>query len=340
VTPPETVTTREVLTVSSVAVEGGPGDLRETIAQPPRPQVALLGAGTMGAVMAQRMLDLDFPVTVWNRTPGRAAALAERGATVRAEPTEAVAVAEVVVTMLPDADAVTEVMLRGGTLDALRPRATWAQMGTIGVESTERVAADVARRRPDVVFVDAPVSGSRGPARHGRLLILASGPHPSQGAVDAVFAALGQRTLWLGPAGAASRLKLVLNAWLAFEIEAAAEAGALAERLGIPSAVLADAVTGGPLASATASTKLAKMQSGDYSADFPLEWALKDLDLALAASGAATTPVVVAIAERWRRLVAQGHGRLDVSAARLGLDRGPQIDDPDTDGTSQPPAAP
>ena len=299
--------------------------MRETAAnQPVRPPVALLGAGTMGAGMAQRMLDLGFTVDVWNRTPGPTVALAERGATVRAKPTEAVAAAEVAVTML-----------RGGALDALPPKATWAQMGTIGVEATERMATEVARRRPDVMFVDAPVSGSREPARNGRLLILASGPARSHDAVDAVFAALGQRTLWLGPAGTASRLKLVLNAWLAFEIEAAAEASALAERLGVPYAVLSDAVIGGPLASAAALTKLAKMNRGDYSADFSLEWAVKDLDLALAASGAETTPVVMAIAERWRRLVALGHGHLDISAARLGLTTGAQTNEPADNGKVQ-----
>jgi 3-hydroxyisobutyrate dehydrogenase len=300
----------------------------ETTSNQPRPRVAVLGAGTMGAAMASRLLDLGFAVTVWDRTPSPALALAERGATVRAKPTEAVATAEVVLTMLPNADAVADVMLQAGTLAELRPSATWAQMGTIGVDATERLAAEAARRRPDVLFVDAPVSGSREPARNGKLLILASGPDRSHAAVDDVFAALGLRTLWLGPAGTGSRMKLVLNAWLAFEIEAAAEAGALAERLGVPYKVLADALTGGPLASATALTKLAKMHSGDYSADFSLEWALKDLDLALAASGADTAPTVVAIAERWRRLVAQGHGRLDISAARLGLKAGAETHDP------------
>jgi 3-hydroxyisobutyrate dehydrogenase len=302
--------------------------------QTTRPVVALLGAGTMGSGMAQRMLDLGFPVRIWNRTP--VAELAERGANLRANPAEAVAGAEIVVTMLPTADAVEDVMLRGRTLDALRANATWAQMGTIGVQATERLAAEVARRRPDVTFVDAPVSGSREPARNGRLLILASGPDRSHRSVDTVFAALGQRTFWLGPAGTASRLKLVLNVWLAFEIEAAAEANALAERLGVPYTVLAAAVVGGPLASATALAKLAKMESGDYSADFSLEWALKDLDLALAASGAETTPVVRAIAERWRRLVAQGHGRSDISAARLGLDTGPGMNAPGDKSKAQP----
>src|SRR5437870_12088150 len=309
--------------------------IEPTTNHPSRPTVALLGAGTMGSGMAQRMLDLGFPVNVWNRTPGQVIALTKHGATARAKPTEAVAAAEIVVTMLSNADAVADVMLGGGTLDAVRANATWAQMGTIGVEATERLAAEVARRRPDVMFVDAPVSGSREPARNGRLLILASGPDRAHESVDAVFAALGQRTLWLGPAGTASRLKLVLNAWLAFEIEAAAEASALAERLGVPYAVLADAVVAGPLASATALPKLAKMNRGDYSADFSLEWAVKDLDLALAASGAETTPVVMAIAERWRRLVALGHGHLDISAARLGLTTGAQTNEPADNGKVQ-----
>ncbi len=266
----------------------------------PRPAIALLGAGTMGSAMAQRLLDQGFRVGVWNRTPTPLAALTQHGAAASTTPAEAVAAADVVVTMLPNGDVVEDVMLRAGTLESLRANATWAQMSTIGVEATERIAAEVARRRPDVLFVDAPVSGSRDPARNGRLLILASGPDGPHRPVDAVFAALGQRTLWLGPAGLGSRLKLVLNAWLAFEIEAAAEASALAERLGVPYADLADAVAGGPLASGVAFAKLIKMERGDYAADFSLAWAVKDLDLALGASGAETAPVLTAIAERWR----------------------------------------
>ena len=166
--------------------------------------VALLGAGTMGSGMAERMLEVGFPVNVWDRTQRSVVALTEHGATVRAKPTEAVATAEIVVTMLANADAVADVMLRGGTLDALRANATWAQMGTIGVEATERLAAEVARRRPDVMFVDAPVSGSREPARTGRLLVLGF----------AVLASLrlgtGEQLGYLGPLGLQPRSRLVM----------------------------------------------------------------------------------------------------------------------------------
>lgn len=285
--------------------------------------MAVLGLGTMGGGMARRLLEQGFSVDAWDRSPGPSAALAEAGAAAHPEAAQAVAEADVVVTMLPTADAVGEVMLEGRALGALRPGAIWAQMGTIGVEGTEKLAAEVVRRRPDVAFADAPVSGSREPARTGALTILASGPDTMRPVLEPVFAALGQRTVWLGPAPGGSRMKLVVNTLLAFEIEAVAEVGALATRLGVPYADLVAAVGGGPLASALEMSKLAKMEGGDHSPDFSLEWAVKDLDLALAASGAETTPVVMAIAERWHQLVDAGYGRFDVSAARLGLDTGP-----------------
>ena len=285
---------------------------------PPLPTIAILGAGAMGAAMAERLLDQGFAVNVWNRTPGPAARLAERGANACPTPDRAVDRAHVVLTMLPTADALKEVMLEQRTLDFLRPGVVWAQMGTIGVEATETMRSEVANAYPDVVFVDAPVSGSREPARSGRLVILASGPITAQPVVEPVFQALG-RPVWLGAAGSGSRMKLVLNTWLAFEIEAAAEVAAIAERLGVTGIALRDVVTGGPLASGTAMTKLAKMESGDFSPEFSLEWALKDLDLARAAAGAGVIPVADSIADRWRGLVADGYGRLDISAARLGL---------------------
>jgi len=288
----------------------------------PRPTVALIGLGTMGAGIAERLLDQGFAVDVWNRTPGPAARLTERGATAHAMPEQAAARVNVVLTMLPTGDAIKEVMLERNALNAMHSGAVWAQMGTIGVESTDTLRSQVARARPDVAFVDAPVSGSREPARSGRLVILASGPAGARSFVEPVFEALG-RLVWLGEAGAGSRMKLVLNTWLAFEIEATAEVAALADRLGVTHTALREAVAGGTLASGAAMTKLAKMESGDYSPDFSLEWALKDLDLARAAAGVEVIPVAGSIADRWRRLVAEGYGRLDISAARKGLGSAP-----------------
>jgi 3-hydroxyisobutyrate dehydrogenase len=282
-------------------------------------RVALLGTGLMGTAMAERLIDRGLEVHVWNRTPGPAAQLAERGAITHAEPAGAVRDADVVITMLATGAAVQDVMIRQGGLAAIQPDGAWVQMGTIGVEATESLAGEVASRRPDVAFVDAPVTGTRGPARSGELTILASGPDRARAAVDPVLAALGRRVLWLGPAGQGSRMKLLLNTWLAFEVEAAAEVSATAHRLGIPYSSLRAAAEGTPLASGAALARMDQMEKGDHSPNFPLEWALKDLDLVAAAADPQSVPVAGAIADRWRGLVGEGYGRLDVSAARIGL---------------------
>jgi 3-hydroxyisobutyrate dehydrogenase len=178
-------------------------------------------------------------------------------------------------------------------------------------------------RRPDVVFVDAPVSGSKVPAESGQLLILASGPETTAAeALEPVFGALGRATLWLGPAGAGSRIKLILNTWLAFQTEGAAEAAALAEHLGVPTTALLAALQGNPLASGYALAKLTKMVEGDFRPEFSLEWALKDLDLVASDVGTGVAPVAAALADRWRGLVRSGSGDLDVSAAGKGLPLG------------------
>jgi 3-hydroxyisobutyrate dehydrogenase len=292
------------------------------------PSVTVIGAGTMGSAVAGRLLGAGMTVGVWDRTPRTT--LVGLGATAFDDPRSAVKAATVVVTLLPTAEAVTDVMVGQGVVDAMAPQAIWVQMGTIGAEAIDALDAEVRVRRPDIRFVDAPVSGSRHPAETGQLLVLASGPESTVATLEPVFSAVGRRTLWLGPAGQGSRLKLVLNTWLAFEVEAAAEAAALATRLGIAPQILEEAVDGNPLASPLASAKLSKMELADDQPEFALEWALKDLDLMNESVGARFAPVAVAIAERWRPLVQQGFGKLDVSAARLGLGAEP----PDNRGAS------
>jgi 3-hydroxyisobutyrate dehydrogenase len=225
-----------------------------------------------------------------------------------------------VLTLLPTGDVIRDVMVERGVVDAMASGAVWAQMGTIGIDATAALDADVGARRQDLHFVDAPVSGSRAPAESGQLVILASGPEVARTVIDPVFAVLGRRTLWLGQAGAGTRMKLLLNTWLAFEVEAAAEASALAAHLGIESSVLSDVIDGSPLVSPLAAAKLAKMQAADDEPDFSLGWALKDLELAETAAGPSAIPVARAIARRWRGLADRGFAGLDVSVARRGLD--------------------
>jgi 3-hydroxyisobutyrate dehydrogenase len=273
----------------------------------------------MGGAMARSLLRAGLRVGVWDRTPAKADRLTGLGATAHPGPDVAAANADVVITMLSDGPAVTSVAVGDGMLKALRPRAIWAQMGTIGVRATEELARTVERLRPDVQFVDAPVVGTRGPAEAGQLLILASGQPAARQPLAPVFGAIGSRTLWLEKAGAASKLKLVLNSWLAFLMEGMAESVALADTLGVDHAVLADALRGSSLEAPFALAKLAKIDAGDETPDFALRWATKDIDLALAEAGTTTLPVAAAISRRWHDLIDAGLGEADVSAARHGL---------------------
>lgn len=282
--------------------------------------VAVLGTGIMGSAMARNLVRAGLRTTVWDRTPAAVAVLADAGAHAAASPEQAVRDAKVVITMLPTADVVASVIFGGGVAQAFARGAVLAQMGTIGVDATKQVAARLAEVRPDVLYVDAPVSGSKGPATSGQLLVLASGPREAQQPlVTAAFSAIGRKTVWLGEAGQGTRMKLVVNAYMSFLIEGVAEALELADRLGIDHAKLAEAIEGGPLDAPIVDAKLHKMDTGDFAAEFPLAWALKDVDLALASAGDDPPPVLAALSTQWRAAVEAGLGREDVSAARVAL---------------------
>ncbi len=281
-------------------------------------QVTVLGTGIMGSAMARLLARAGLDTTVWDRTAAATASLADAGARVAGSAAEAVDGAAVVITMLPDGDAVSSVMF-DGPADALADGAVWAQMGTIGIGATKLVADRLTRRRPGVLFVDAPVSGSKGPAENGQLLILASGPPAAADVVAPVFDVIGRRTVWLGEAGAGSRMKLAVNAYMSVLIEGVAEALELVDRLGIDAGKLGEVIEGGPLDAPIADAKLHKMQRGDYAPEFPLQWALKDVDLAIEAAGGDAPPLLAALSRQWHAAVQAGHGREDVSAARLAL---------------------
>jgi 3-hydroxyisobutyrate dehydrogenase len=284
-----------------------------------RAPVAVLGLGIMGSAMTRSLIAANIHATVWNRSPSAMAPLSEAGARVADSPSAAVRDASIVITMLPTADVVNAVIFDGNVAEAFAQGAVWAQMGTIGLAATTDIAGKLRKLRPDVLFVDAPVSGSKGPAEAGQLLILASGPVEAKPILHPAFSAIGRKTVWLGEAGQGSRMKLVVNAYMSAIIEGVAEALELADRLGIDSSMLAEVIEGGPLDAPIADAKLHKMERGDLAPEFPLEWALKDVDLALAAAGGDRLPMLTALSEQWRAAVDAGHGREDVSAARMAL---------------------
>jgi 3-hydroxyisobutyrate dehydrogenase len=283
--------------------------------------VAVLGIGAMGHGMATSALRAGIPTIVWNRTPAATRDLAGLGADVAETAADAARRAAIVVTMVTDADAVISIARDQGMLAALAPGAIWAQMGTIGVAGIERVAAMVAAERPDVTLLDAPVSGSRDPAEQGQLTIFASGPEEARVRVAALFDALGQRTIWVGEVGAGSRLKLVSNTLVAFAAEGVATAVALAGRLGLQTEMVIEALGGGPLVSPWQAAKLARIAKGEFSAQFALSLALKDVRLALQAADDDRFAALGCLAEEWQQAVDEGFGDQDLTVVARVLEQ-------------------
>ena len=282
---------------------------------------AFLGVGAMGHGMATSALRAGIPTIVWNREPRATRDLAELGADVAETAADAARRAEIVVTMVTDADAVISIARDQGMLAALAPGTIWVQMSTIGVEGIERVATIVDAERPDVILLDAPVSGSKVPAEQGQLTIFASGPKGVRSRVDPLFEALGQRTIWVGAVGAGSRLKLVNNTWLAFTSEAVASSIALARRLGLGTETVVGALDGSTLVSPWQVANLQRIAKDDYSTQFGLSLALKDVHLALQAADDGRFAALASLADEWQKAVDDGLGDQDLTVMTRALEQ-------------------
>jgi 3-hydroxyisobutyrate dehydrogenase len=246
--------------------------------------MAVLGTGIMGSAMARNWLAAGEAVRVWNRTRAKAEPLAEAGAQVADSPAAAVDGADVVVTMLYDADAVAEAM--EAAAPALRPGMLWLQTSTVGVNGAQRLAELAERHR--LAYVDAPVVGTRQPAEEGKLTALASGADEVRERVEQLLEPVATRVYWLGPAGTGSRMKLVVNAWVLATVSGVAHSIALADGLGLDGADFLDIIRGGPLDLAYAHAKAPLMLRHEYQPpSFPVNGALKDAKLILEAGGPA-----------------------------------------------------
>lgn len=248
------------------------------------PNVTVLGTGLMGSGMARSLARDGLAVTVWNRTAAKARPLEEAGAVVAEDAEAAVRDADVVVTMLFDADAVEQVMARA--LPAMKSDAVWAQCATVGLDGTERLARSAERH--SIAFVDSPVLGTRQPAEEGKLIVVASGPAEVRRQVSPVFDAIGSRTVWVSERpGDGHRLKLAGNAWILSLTAATAQSIALAEKSGLDPHLFLELIAGGPTDCAYAQMKGEAMIKGDFTPSFTLGGAAKDAALITEAMHAA-----------------------------------------------------
>jgi 3-hydroxyisobutyrate dehydrogenase len=272
--------------------------------------IAALGTGVMGAPMARNLARAGHEVRAWNRSSEKAAALRDDGVDVRDDPAAAAAGADVVLTMLADADAVREVAQRADLAEGQ----IWWQASTIGVDGIEECAA--LAQQAGAVLVDAPVLGTRLPAEEGKLVVLASGPDAALDTLAPLFEAVGQRTMRLGPAGTATRLKLAVNLWVLAVTQGTAETIAFAQSLGVDPEWVLEAVEGGGLDLPYFRMKSKLMLAEDFPPSFTLALAAKDARLVAEAAKrhGADLPVAAAIAERFTQATEAGHGDEDMAA--------------------------
>lgn len=277
--------------------------------------VALLGTGVMGAPMARHLAHAGFAVRAWNRTLERATPLGAHGVTVCPSPADAADGADVLVTALFDADAVASVADQA--LPHLADGAAWLQTSTVGIDGCRRLGnlADTH----GVAFVDVPLLGTRGPAEQGRLVALASGPEAQRERAERLLDTFTSTVHWVGPAGAGSRLKLVVNSWILALTEGLAEAMALAEGLGLDPALFLDAISGAAVDSPYAHVKGRLMLGREFPVSFALDGAVKDAGLVLDAAHEAGVDMAVtrAVSAHLSAASKAGHGDKDMAATYL-----------------------
>ena len=279
--------------------------------------VAVLGTGIMGAAMARNLLRAGHEVSVWNRDPAKTEPLINDGARRAANPAEAVEAADVVLTMLYDAAAVEQVMRSAAP--GIRPGTVWVQSTTVGVQDVTTLAALAAEL--GLELVEAPVSGTRAPAEAGQLLVLAAAPEAVRQRVAPVLDAVGARTIWTGDdasTGSAARLKLVVNSWVIAASNAAGEAVALAQALGVAPQQFLDVLDGGPLDLPYLRMKMDLILNDRLEpASFAVDTARKDAHLIIDAADeeGLTLDGAAASAARLDRVAEQGRAKQDMAAA-------------------------
>jgi 3-hydroxyisobutyrate dehydrogenase len=287
-----------------------------TAAPPPdRGRVAFLGLGTMGEAMAANLARAGFTVTAWNRTPGRAAGLADLGVTMADTPAAAVADATIAVICVSDTPDVEAVLFGPeGVVDGAGPDTLIVDCSTIAPSGSWDFAARLAER--GLRMVDAPVSGGSEGARNATLTIFVGGDAADVEHARPVLAAMGRTITHVGPIGAGQAVKAVNQVILAGTYLGVAEGIVLAIKAGLDVEQVVGALGGGAAQSWVLANRSGRMLANDYPLGFKVSLHRKDLNiaLALAAQLGAVLPVSALAAQLESGLIASGHGDDDMSA--------------------------
>lgn len=282
-------------------------------------KIAFLGTGLMGAPMARNLLKAGFSATVWNRTIAKASALEDAGAVVAASARDAVADADVVVSIVTSGEAVDDLLFKRGVADAMRPKSVFIDMSSITPREARRNASALQER--NVACLDAPVSGGTKGAEDATLAIMVGGESGVFERVRPVLQAMG-RPVRVGPAGAGQLAKLANQAIVGITIGAVAEATLLVSAGGGDAEAFRDALTGGFADSKILQIHGKRMTERDFTPGGKSSIQLKDMNniLAEAEELGLKLPLSGLIRDRYESLVREmDGGELDHAALFLEL---------------------
>jgi 3-hydroxyisobutyrate dehydrogenase len=280
-----------------------------------------IGLGVMGQPMALNLARAGTPLVVWNRTAARCEPLREAGASVAADPVDVFQRARTVILMLADAPAVDAVLGRGTPRFAAQLTGrTVVHMGTTSADYSQALEADV--RAAGGRYVEAPVSGSRGPAEQGQLVTMLAGDEAAVAGVRSLLEPMCRQAVDCGAVPGALLMKLAVNIFLITQVTGLAEAFHFAEQHGLDTHRLAGALDAGPMASTVSRAKAAKLLTRDFAVQAAILDVLKNNRL-IAEQARATgvaTPLLDACHALYGETAALGHGGADMAAVLYALE--------------------
>lgn len=280
----------------------------------PMSSITFIGLGVMGYPMAGHLARAGHAVTVFNRTPAKAAAwVAEYGGASAATPALAARDADVVLTCVGNDDDLRQVTLGpDGALAAMRAGALFVDHTTVSAS----IARELAAFRDDLLVLDAPVSGGQAGAVNGALTIMCGGAPLAFAAAEPVLAAYAKRIGLMGPAGSGQLTKMVNQIAIAGILEGLAEAVHFALAAGLDANGVFDVIGKGAAQSWQMDNRAGTMAKGEYDFGFAVDWMRKDLGLVLdeAKRLGISLPATALVDQFYGDVQAMGGRRQDTSA--------------------------
>jgi 3-hydroxyisobutyrate dehydrogenase-like beta-hydroxyacid dehydrogenase len=290
-------------------------------------RIGFVGLGTMGHGMARNFLTKGHPLVVWNRTRAATAALEQEGARVAGTPRELAAASDVIVTSLSTPEIVEAVSAGpDGLFVGARRDALWIETSTIGRAASERLGA--AALAHGLRYLEAPVTGSRVGAETGKLLVMAGGLRDVFDAAVPFLGVFASRSIYVGPLGTASVMKLIGNTIISFMLEGLAEGAVLGERAGVSLETILEVVQASGFASPYWTVKGGAMLRRDFETNFAIDLLHKDQALALSEGATQRVPLpgLAAIHQMTGAARALGFGREDIAAQIKAVEAGAAIE--------------